>query len=46
MNNLKRKYNIYAHSIPKMNLVVHKNDRWRLLLRLQKKLYREEGNHA
>lgn len=41
MNNLKRKYNIYAHSIPKMNLVVHKNDRWRLVRRLQKtrKLY-------
>ena len=35
MNNLKRKYNIYAHSIPKMNLVVHKNDRWRLVNRLQ-----------
>nr|DAM11954.1 MAG TPA: hypothetical protein [Caudoviricetes sp.] len=35
MNNLKRKYNIYASSIPKMNLVVHKNDRWRLLHRLQ-----------
>ena len=35
MNNLKRKYNIYAHSIPKMNLVVHGNDRWRLVNRLQ-----------
>lgn len=25
MNNLKRKYNIYAHSIPKLNLVVHRS---------------------
>lgn len=35
MNNLKRKYNIYAHYIPKMNLVLHGNDRWRLVNRLQ-----------
>lgn len=48
MNNLKRKYNIYAHSIPKINLVGHGNDRWRLRLRLQKKrrLYRVEVNHG
>lgn len=36
MNNLKRKYNIYSSACPRMNLVVHGNDRWRLLLRLQR----------
>lgn len=42
MNNLKRKYNTYSNSIPKMNLVVHGNDRWRLVNRLQRtrRLYR------
>lgn len=36
MNNLKRKYNIYSSACPRMNLTTHRNDRWRLLLRLQK----------
>ena len=36
MNNIKRKCNIYDHSIPKMNLVKHLNDRWRLVVRLRK----------
>ena len=42
MNNIKRKCNIYDHSIPKMNLVKHLNDRWRLVVRLQRtrRLYR------
>ena len=35
MNNLKRKYNIYSSAYPRMNLVVHGNDRWRLVNRLQ-----------
>lgn len=48
MNSLKRKYNIYAHYIPKMNLVLHGNDRWRLVNRLQKerRLYCVEANHG
>lgn len=42
MNNLKRKYNIYSSACPRMNWAVHGNDRWRLLLRLQRtrRLYR------
>lgn len=51
MNNLKRKYNIYASSIPKINLVVHGNDRWRLVNRLRRYHSRfnvrvEEVNHG
>lgn len=42
MNNLKRKYNIYSSACPRMNWAVHGNDRWRLVMRLQKarRLYR------
>ncbi len=42
MNNLKRKYNIYSSACPRMDLATHRNDRWRLLLRLQRtrRLYR------
>lgn len=42
MNNLKRKYNIYSSACPRMNWATHRNDRWRLLLRLQRtrRLYR------
>lgn len=36
MNNLKRKYNIYSSACPRMNWATHRNDRWRLLLRLQR----------
>ena len=36
MNNLKRKYNIYSSTCPRMNWAVHRNDRWRLVMRLQR----------
>ena len=42
MNNKTRKANIYLHCIPDFGFVKHRNDRWRLLLRLQRtrRLYR------
>lgn len=36
MNNKARKANIYLHCIPDFGFVKHRNDRWRLLLRLQR----------
>lgn len=36
MNNTKRKYNIYSNACPMMNWATHRNDRWRLVMRLRK----------
>lgn len=36
MNNKARKANIYLHCIPDFGFVKHRNDRWRLVMRLRK----------